>query len=210
MYLQNDPWYGSSPQKWPFTYCLLNLWGFFFLLKTKEEIEKNSRSMISNILLTIFFCVQQKKKHTQVIFWWSLPLKVSCMRSELWSVADRMTVELVVRKHDWSRICDDVCMFDQTGPRPSLLSFLWGNNEQHTHARTAKIALLFTHAESHTHTLAFITLAGRKRGERDDSYVQKLVLDYYYYDSSARQMLLHIINAFVCSLLESRLCSLNS
>lgn len=36
-----------------------------------------------------------------------------------------------------------------------------------THADiNAKIALLFTHAQSHTHTLAFITLAGKKRGER--------------------------------------------
>lgn len=45
-----------------------------------------------------------------------------------------------------------------------LLSFLWGNNEQHT--RGSKIALRFTHAQSHTHTLSFITLTWKKRGER--------------------------------------------
>lgn len=32
--------------------------------------------------------------------------------------------------------------------------------------RGSEIALLFTHAQSHTHTLSFITLAGKERGER--------------------------------------------
>lgn len=49
------------------------------------------------------------------------------------------------------------------------LSFLWGNNEQHT--RGSEIALLFTHAQSHTHTLSFITLAGKK--ERRETSLTK-------------------------------------